>query len=234
MDPNMETGMTHPLPITRPGQLLGIFVAILLFHLPAFPAGADDPSPDDTHESAAPPPVFQPGEIQHGFSEFERLPDFEEPAPYKEYSDSTDVPASDQKPGGMFLRMDFAKGVDEEEGMRRGHVYFPIHPTDSFPSSVSSVYLVFTVHKHLTSYHVIGRLFYETENGASHSQWIDEDIVDLATEDESGYLKFFPPKGSWPPGRYRVDIYVGFEANPANKMGAMRFTVHPSPEEPDS
>jgi hypothetical protein len=90
------------------------------------------------------------------------------------------------------------------------------------------VYLVFSVHKVLASYQIIGRLFLETETGVDPTQWLDEDIVHLATEDESGFLKFFPPKGSWQPGQYRVDLYVGFMANTANKMGAMRFTIHPS------
>jgi hypothetical protein len=31
----------------------------------------------------------------------------------------------------------------------------------------------------------------------------------IATEDESGYLKLFPPTGGWKPGKYRVEIHVG-------------------------
>jgi hypothetical protein len=96
------------------------------------------------------------------------------------------------------------------------------------------VYLVFSVHKVLASYQIIGRLFHETETGVDPTQWLDEDIVHLATEDESGFLKFFPPKGTWQPGQYRVDLYVGFMVNPANKMGAMRFTVRPSAAMPST
>jgi hypothetical protein len=96
------------------------------------------------------------------------------------------------------------------------------------------VYLVFAVHKHLTSYQIIGRLFQEPETGLDPTQWLDEDIADLATEDESGFLKFFPQEGSWQPGQYRVDLYVGYIANPVNKMGTMRFTVRPSPGVPSA
>ena len=90
------------------------------------------------------------------------------------------------------------------------------------------MYLVFTVHEHLSSYQIIGRLFAETETGLDSPQWLDEDIAALATEDESGFLKFFPPGGTWQPGRYRVEIFVGYIANAINKMGTMRFTIIPS------
>jgi hypothetical protein len=217
--------MKHPLRITRPRRLWGISVSIMLLALSGTTAVADDPASADS------PSVFQPNEIQHGFGEYDTPPDFSSedvPAPYDEYSHSPTVSPSDQKPGGLFLSLDFAEGVEEDQAIRRGHVYLPVNPTDTFFPQAPSVYLVFSVHKVLASYQIIGRLFLETETGVDPTQWLDEDIVHLATEDESGFLKFFPPKGTWQPGQYRVDLYVGFMVNPANKMGAMRFTVRPS------
>lgn len=214
--------------ITPSRILLGLLGAAIIFSLPGMSAGAENSSPNQTQPSPPSPPVFQPGEIQHGFSEFDSLPEFDEPIPYEEYSQSAEIPPADHKPGGLFLRLNFAKGVEEDEGIRRGHVYFPVNPTDTFSQNARSVYLVFTVHEHLTSYQIIGRLFHEKEKDENSTQWIDEDIVDLATEDESGYLKFFPPDGAWQPGRYRVDLYVGYMANSANKMGTMQFAIHPS------
>jgi hypothetical protein len=175
-----------------------------------------------------PPEVFQPDEIQHGFAEFDSPPDFfvdETPAPYDTYSDSPSLPSFDQKPEGLFQNLIFAKDIEEDRTIRRGHIQIPIHPTDTFPSTINAVYLVFSVHKHYTPYQVIGRLFSEAHAETPSTQWIDEDIAYLATEDESGYLKFFPPDGVWIPGQYRVDIYVGYMVNTANKMGAMRFHV---------
>lgn len=217
--------MTHLLCITRPTQFFGIFVSIVFFALSGTTAVADDSVPADS------PSVLQPNETQHGFGEYDTPPDFfsdDVPAPYDGYSHSPTVSSSDQKPGGLFLSLDFAEGVEEDQAIRRGHVYLPVNPTDRFSPHIPSVYLVFSVHKVLASYQIIGRLFRETETAGDPTEWLDEDIVHLATEDESGFLKFFPPKGTWQPGQFRVDLYVGFMANPANKMGAMRFTIDPS------
>ena len=221
--------MRHLFPITRPKQWLGMLVSMTLLGMASSAAGADDPLSGDS------PPVFQPNEIQHGFAEYDTPPDFfsnDSPTPYDGYSDSPTIPPSDQKPGGLFQSLDFAESVEEDRTIRRGHIHVPVNPTSTFSTDAPSVYLVFAVHKHLTSYQIIGRLFQEPETGFDSTQWLDEDIADLATEDESGFLKFFPQGGSWPPGRYRVDLYVGYIANPVNKMGAMRFTVSPSPVMP--
>jgi hypothetical protein len=202
----------------------GILVSILFLALSGIPADADDPAPADS------PPVFRPNETQHGFAQYDTPPDFSSavPLPYQDYSQSPQtISPSAQKPAGLFLELEFAESIEEEPTIRRGHAYVPVNPTTTFTVDNPSVYLVFSVHKHLTSYQIIGRLFHETGTGLELTQWIDEDIVELATEDESGYLKFFPPEGSWKPGRYRVDIYVGYVANPMNKMGAMQFTVSP-------
>jgi len=225
-----ETRKTHFfLPITQPWPLLGILLSIMLLVMSGTTAGAADPAPADS------PPVFQPNEIQHGFAEYDTPPDFSSDAvspPYEGYSRSPTVPPSDEKPSGLFQSLDFAESIEEDRTIRRGHIHLPVNPTNTFSPQVPSVYLVFAVHKHLASYQIIGRLFLETGTDLDPTQWIDEDIADLATEDESGFLKFFPPGGSWQPGRYRVDIYVGYIANPVNKMGAMRFTVSPSPAMP--
>ncbi len=193
----------------------------ILFFSTATVAWAEEPQP-------APPAVFQPDEIQHGFAEFDSPPDFfedERPAPYDSYSDSPSLPSFDRKPEGLFQDLIFAKDIEENRTIRRGHIQIPIHPTETFPSTINAVYLVFSVHKHYAPYQVIGRLFPETNTDTPETQWLDEDIAYLATEDESGYLKFFPPDGVWTPGQYRVDIYVGYMVNTVNRMGTMRFNV---------
>ena len=179
-----------------------------------------------------PPTVFLPQETQHGFSEFDTPPDFFEDeapaktsAPYKDYSNSPDLPSFDHKPEGLFDRMVFAESVEEDRAIRRGHILVPVNPTDTFPTSAKAVHLVFGVHAHLAPFQVIGRLFPEDTPHLDANQWIDEDRADLALEDESGYLKFFPPDGTWQPGRYRVDVYVGYMVSTMNKMGTMRFSI---------
>jgi hypothetical protein len=51
----------------------------------------------------------------------------------------------------------------------------------------------------------------------------------MALEDESGYVKLAPPTGGWRPGRYKVEIHVGFSVTELSLMGTMRFTVAPEP-----
>ena len=144
---------------------------------------------------------------------------------YHDYSDSPSLPSFDHKPGGLFASLVFAESVEEDRTIRRGHILVPVNPTNTFLPTAKAVHLVFAVHKHLASFQVIGRLFPERVPNADPTKWIDEDRADLALEDESGYLKFFPPGGKWQPGRYRVDVYVGYMVNTMNKMGTMRFSV---------
>lgn len=211
-------------------QLCGMLAAIILLGTVGSTTEAQDPASPEA------PAVFQPNEIQHGFAEYDTPPDFSAdnvPAPKDNHSPSPTM-SSDQKPGGVFQSLDFAESAEEDRTIRSGHIYVPVNPATTFSPNVRSVYLVFAVHKHLSSYQIIGRLFRETATGLDQTQWLDEDIADLATEDESGFLKFFPPGGTWQPGEYRVDIYVGYIANPVNKMGTMRFSITPSPMVPSS
>ena len=209
--------------------LLRSFTSILILTIAAI-CGAEEP------HTTNPAVIFQPHETQHGFAEFDSPPDFFEDnsptagsAPYDDYSDSPNLPSTDHKPGGLFANMVFAESVEEDRTIRRGHILVPVNATNIFPASAKAVHLVFAVHEHLAPFQVIGRLFPETVLEADPNQWVDEDIADLALEDESGYLKFFAPDGKWQPGRYRVDVYVGYMVNTMNKMGTMRFSIEKNP-----
>lgn len=225
-----KTNMIHPLPVMQRNLLLGILMWIVLFATIGTAFGEDAPVPADS------PSVLQPQDTQHGFSQYETPPDHfsDGPAPYDSYSQSPLTPSLDQKPGGVFLSLDFAESFEVKPTTHGGYTHLPVKPTDRFLPHVPSVYLVFSVHEHLSSYQIIGRLFSESETGMDSPQWLDEDIVDLATEDESGFLKFFPPNGIWQPCRYRVEIFVGYIANDVSKMGTMRFTIAPPPFAPPS
>ena len=209
---------------------LGLSLSAILTGVTTLLPGSPSWAQEETETQA--PPVFQPDETQHGFAKFDTIPDFLEDdmnAPQKSYSDSPEPPPRDEKPGGLFEALNFAESVEEDQLIRKGHVLVPVRPRESFPPQTKAVHLVFKVFKHYAPYQVIGRLFPEQVEGLEASRWLDEDIAELALEDESGYLKFFPPSGgTWPPGRYRVDLYVGYIVNSANKMGAMRFTITPT------
>ena len=186
-------------------------------------------------ESPPPPPVFQPGEIQHGFSEFDSLPEIpsdDTPQSSPTLSSVPGVPSShdpNQKPAGLFFRIEFAEGFEEEQGIRRGHMMVPINPTNEFSPNTRAVILVFSVFKHHTPYQVFGRLYPEKVNNQNPSDLLDEDTMYLAAEDESGYLQFYLQSDRWTPGTYQVKIYVGWETSAVNQMGTMRFTITSDP-----
>ncbi|MDT7043404.1 hypothetical protein [Candidatus Nitronereus thalassa] len=180
------------------------------------------------------PAPFDPKETRHGFSEFETLPSnptetLPTPLPYykkHEDSDSKNQPSLDQKPEGLFLDITLAEDFDEDLEFRRGNLYYPVRPTEEFSINSPAVYVVFRVFKHFAAYQVIGQMFPDTIAEWPNEEMLDEDVVYLSLEDESGYLKFFPPpETGWKAGQYRIDIYVGYEANAVTKMGTMRFRV---------
>ncbi|MGB0911671.1 MAG: hypothetical protein ACPGYT_15030 [Nitrospirales bacterium] len=180
-----------------------------------------------------PPPVFQPHEIQHGFSEFESLPDIPSPTrkkiPTQESLADLKPPIdSDQPPTGLFYHLDFAKGFEEDRDLHRGHFVIPINPSSTLPADERPVFLVFRVHQHFAPYEVFGQLFPEKVSTLDPDSLIDKDAMHLATEDDSGYLQFDPPLEQWPPGTYKVKIFVGFEASQFNLRGTMRFSIGPN------
>ncbi len=225
-----KTCMKPALSVMPRNLLWGILISIMLLTMLGPALGSDSPVQTDS------PSVFQPKDTQHGFSQYDTPPDHfsDVPSLYDNYSQSPLIPSLDKKPGGVFLGLDFAESFEVKPTTRGGHTHIPVRPTETFLPNVTSVYLVFTVHEHLSSYQIIGRLFSDSETGMNAPQWLDEDIVDLATEDESGFLKFFPPDGTWQPGQYRVEIFVGYIANDVNKLGTMRFTIAPHPVAPAS
>lgn len=180
-----------------------------------------------------PPAPFHPDETQHGFSQFDTIPTIPEemaPDPLDYYKNAAPDLSRllDKRPGGLFRHITLAESFEEDLDLRRGHRYYPVHPTETFSSDALAVHVVFRVFQHYSAYQVIGRLFPEKVPGASGGTFTDEETVYLTVEDESGYLKFFAPsQEGWTPGLYRVEIFVGFEANEVTRMGILHFTVTP-------
>jgi len=206
------------------------FVSLLTFFLVL----AVGPTRGQASDTAAPepPPPFTQNEPQHGFQSFDAMPDLPPDSP-PDSSARNPLPQAhslkdiDQPPKGLFYHIVFAEGFEEIEVLRRGYSLEPIHPTNTFYPDTRAIFIVFTVFKHIAPYQVFGRLYPEDVEGLEPTSIVDEDTILLAAVDESGYLQFFPPSGHWNPGAYRVEIYVGFEINPINRMGTMRMTVVP-------
>ena len=204
--------------ILNVGIVIPVFLMSLIYSPNGFGAGPAS--------SVAPPP-FDPNERQHGFSEYDTMPPIPSDSPSEPSSNTLPGTSEnlDQPPEGLFYAIEFAEGFEEEEGLRRGHLVTPVRPTDVFRPDTSRIFLVFAVFKHYAPYQVFGRMYPENVDGLDPNQILEEDTMYLATEDEGGYLQFFPSSGTWHPGTYRVEIYVGYEINPVNRMGTMRFSV---------
>lgn len=131
----------------------------------------------------------------------------------------------DAPPEGIFRSIQFAEGFEEEMGFRRTHEIVPVGPTEIFRPDSRAVFVVFQVHQHYESFQVFGLCFPEKVKGLNSKTLIAQDVMYLALEDESGYLKLFPPQGGWKPGKYKVEIHIGWKVNDISLVGTMRFTV---------
>ncbi len=128
-------------------------------------------------------------------------------------------------PQGMFRSITMSEGFDEELGFRRTHEIVPVKPGDRFRPDIPAVYVVFLLHQHYQAFKVFGRCFPEEVGGLDPQTAVGEDAMYIALEDESGYLKLFPPQGGWKPGRYKVEIHAGEQVNEVSLVGTMRFTI---------
>lgn len=131
----------------------------------------------------------------------------------------------DAPPQGMFRRIETAEGFEEELGFRRQHNLVPVNPATEFGSATKPVFIVFRLHQHFQSFNLFGVCYPEEVVELDPGMILSRDTVHIATEDESGYLKLFPPAGGWKRGRYKVEIHVGEQINTLSLIGTMRFTV---------
>ena len=131
----------------------------------------------------------------------------------------------DAPPQGLFRTITTAEGYDEELGVHRTHEIVPVKPTDRFSPDTQAVFIVFHLHQHYQGFQVFGRCFPEKVTGLDPTVVIGQDAMHIALEDDSGYLTLSPPQGTWKPGRYKVEIHVGEQANEMSLMGTMRFTI---------
>ncbi len=131
----------------------------------------------------------------------------------------------DAPPEGMFRSITMAEGFEEELGFRRTHEIVPVKPTEQFSAETPAVFIVFQLHQHYQAFKVFGRCYPEEVPGLSNQTLVAQDAMYIALEDETGYLKLFAPDGGWKPGRYRVEIHAGEQANEMSLVGTMRFTI---------
>ena len=141
----------------------------------------------------------------------------------------------DAPPEGMFRTIALAEGFDEEVGFRRQTEIIPFNPTNEFHSSTKPVFIVFELYQHFQSFKVFAVCYPEEVVPLDPDTAIARDTALIMMEDESGYLKLFPPSGGWKLGKYRVEIHVGEQVNNLSLVGTMRFSVAGrSPQEANS
>ena len=131
----------------------------------------------------------------------------------------------DAPPEGFFRSIVTAEDFEEEIGSHRTHVIVPVRPTNRFAVDTPAVFIVFALHQHYQGFKIFGRCVPESVPGLAPDRVVTEDVMQVALEDESGYLKLLPPPGGWRAGRYKVEIHAGEQVNEMSLMGAMRFTI---------
>ena len=131
----------------------------------------------------------------------------------------------DAPPEGIFRSIKLAQGFEEEMGYRRTHEMVPVGLTEVFRPDSPAVFAVFQVHQHYESFQVFGLCFPEQVEGLDPKTVIAQDVMYLALEDESGYVKLQAPQGGWKSGKYKVEIHIGWKVNEISLVGTMRFTV---------
>ncbi|MEW6543774.1 MAG: hypothetical protein AB1411_09190 [Nitrospirota bacterium] len=128
-------------------------------------------------------------------------------------------------PEGLFRTIQMAKGFEEEMGFHRSFEIVPVNPGDVFRSDDPAVYVVFSVYPHYQSFQVSGLCYPEAVPDLDPAKVIAQDAMHLTLEDDTGYIRLQAPSGGWKPGRYKVEIHVGFQVNQLSLMGTMRFSV---------
>lgn len=131
----------------------------------------------------------------------------------------------DAPPKGLFRSITMAENFDEELGFRRTHEIVPVRPTERFSENTQAVFIVFSLHQHYQAFTIFGRCMPESVTGLPPNTVVTEDAMHIALEDESGYLKLFPPAGGWKAGRYKVEIHTGEQVNEMSLIGTMRFEI---------
>ena len=109
----------------------------------------------------------------------------------------------DAPPQGLFLAITTAEGYDEQLGFQLTHEIVPVKPTDQFRLDTTAVFIVFQLHQHYQGFQVFGRCYPEAVTGLDPTVMIGQDAMQIALEDDSGYLKLSPPQNAWKPGRYK-------------------------------
>ena len=148
--------------------------------------------------------------------------------PMSEFQNRSDYVPSynfDSPPQGMFRTITLARGFEEEMAFRRSHEVVPVNPTEVFAPDAPAVFIVFSLHQHYQAFQVFGLCFPEQVNGLDPKTVLTQDVMYVALEDDSGYVELTRPPGGWKPGKYKVEIHVGYQVNEISLIGTMRFTV---------
>jgi hypothetical protein len=148
--------------------------------------------------------------------------------PMSEFQNRSDYIPSynfDAPPQGMFRSITLARGFEEEMAFRRSHEIVPSQPTEVFSPDTPAVFVVFSFHQHYQAFQVFGLCFPEQVDGLDPKTVLTQDAMYIALEDDSGYVKLASPPGGWRPGKYKVEIHVGYQVNDISLFGTMRFTV---------
>jgi tetratricopeptide (TPR) repeat protein len=128
---------------------------------------------------------------------------------------------------GWFRHLVTAKAIVQDDVQAGFHEYIPLDPGDTFAPDQSEIYLVFALTtppadaKQISTQWVAEQVEHKSPNTV-----IGTDAVVMDLNDSSGYFFLDRPKGGWPVGTYRIDLFVGEEVSPYTYVADVRFRIH--------
>ncbi len=132
---------------------------------------------------------------------------------------------------GSFRQLITARTVVQDDAQTGLHEFMPVNPTDTFGPQDADVFLVFTLtgSQEDLEVKVTSRWVAEQVSGLASGTLVGTDTVVLGLNERSGYFRLRQPEGGWPPGIYRVDLYLGPQVSAYTHIADVRFRVVADP-----
>ncbi len=127
---------------------------------------------------------------------------------------------------GWFRQLITAKAIAQDDMPAGFHEFIPLDPGDTFAPNQPRIYLVFALTtppadvKQISTQWVAEQVVQESPNTVVGT---DAVLVDL--NESTGYFFLEQPKGGWPVGTYRIDLFVGEEISPYTYVADVRFRI---------
>ena len=188
-----------------------------------------------THVSDLPPlppiPEVLPSTLQEESSREETSspalrPNFSQKILGKNQTPHRVRPLSVETVRGWFRQLVTAKAIIQDEMQAGFHEFIPLDPGDTFATTQSSIYLVFSLTTPPAGAKQISTQWIaEQVEQVPPNTVIGTDTVLVDVNDSSGYFVLDQPEGGWSVGTYRIDLFVGEEVSAYTYAADVRFRI---------